>query len=88
VATLLRNQRITGGQLDLGRMSTILACTLSNVVVGAVEGDAQIVGSTLHDCDLRRVPAAALDDCDLVQCRLPRGVDERRNRVRTEGPRR
>lgn len=85
MATLLRKQRISGGQLDLGRMSTILDCTLSNVTLSAVEGDAQIVGSTLERCDLRKVPAASLDDCELVDCRLPRGVDARRNRIREAG---
>lgn len=83
MATLMRKQQISGGQLDLGRMSTVLECSITRVTLNAVEGEAQIVRSTLRDCDLRKVPASAFDDCDLHDCRLPRGFDERRNRVRS-----
>lgn len=86
MSTLMRNHRVVGGQLDLGRHSTVLECSLLNVTVVAVEGEAQIVRSTLQDCDLRKVPAAALDDCDIVNCRLPRDIDARRNRVRPASP--
>ena len=47
----------------------------------ALEGDVQIAGSTLRDCDLRKVPARAIDDCRLISCRLPSGLDAKRNRV-------
>src|SRR5947209_4743604 len=87
--TLLRNQDIHGGTLELGRMSMIIGSSLASVTVLALEGDVQIAGSTLRDCDLRKVPARAIDDCRLISCRLPSGLDAKRNRVEaplTTGP--
>ncbi|MCU1472223.1 hypothetical protein [Amnibacterium sp.] len=79
--TLLRNQDIHGGTLELGRMSMILACSLTAVTVLALEGDVQLAGSTFRDCDLRKVPARAIQDCRLISCRLPSSLDAGRNRV-------
>ncbi len=79
--TLLRNQEIHGGTLELGRMSMIVGCTLTAVTVFALEGDVQLAGSTFRDCDLRKVPARAIQDCRLISCRLPSALDGARNRV-------
>jgi hypothetical protein len=79
--TLLRNQEIHGGTLELGRMSMILGCTLTGVTVLALEGDVQLAGSTFRDCDLRKVPGRALQDCRLISCRLPAALDPARNRI-------
>jgi hypothetical protein len=87
--TLLRNQDIHGGTLELGRMSMVLGCTLTAVTVLALEGDVQLAGSTFRDCDLRKVPARAIQDCRLISCRLPAALDAARNRVEapvTTGP--
>ncbi|HEV7623304.1 MAG TPA: hypothetical protein VGO26_04160 [Amnibacterium sp.] len=79
--TLLRNQEIHGGTLELGRMSMVLGCSLTAVTVLALEGDVELAGSTFRDCDLRKVPARAIQDCRLISCRLPSSLDAARNRV-------
>ena len=79
--TLLRNQEIHGGTLELGRMSMVLGCTLTAVTVLALEGDVQLAGSTFRDCDLRKVPPRAIQDCRLISCRVPSGLDGTRNRI-------
>ena len=59
----------------------ILGCSLTAVTVLALEGDVQLAGSTFRDCDLRKVPARAIQDCRLISCRLPSALDTGRNRI-------